>query len=818
MPHWFLPLSGLSRAGAPLRVLYWGAGIVVCVAIYCSTARSFAVTPLQSAAKVDSLLRELRRAPEAQDTNRAALLNELAYRYWQFKPDSGAVFAREAYRIARLTGQTSGAAEALENMGRIYNTLGRYDSAEVAYRRALGLWRSLGDRIGEASCLNSVGVVYRLQGKYVESVALYKEALTRIEAKGDSVFALRAQKMRAKLMNNIAMVYRLQGKHGEALPHLKEALGIVERLGDSSSAAGFKKNIGLLYEADERFNEALLWHKEGLESYRRLEDKQGVAASLDNIGAVEQKLGILDSAAERHERALALFEEIGNAQGVGWSLYHLAKVAWLQRKYARAEEYHRRALALRESLGDKQTVAASRIGIAETFVSAGRFAEAAAYYESAGTLAESIGALADAQDAYAGAASVYETMSKPQKALAYYKKFLAVRDSLRAETNAKAFAELQAERDYERQKARIALLEGERQRQEAGIREQRLFTRFALAAGALAFAVAGFAIYGYRVKVRSANELQRRNDEILRQQELLERQAADIEITNTRLQETNAKLLDANEELRGAYAEILRQQEIVERQSADIQEANTRLQESNLALQQLNAEKNEFLGIVAHDLKNPIGSIVVNASALQRYALSVTPEQVTTLSGRIIEVSSRMKHIIEDLLDINALDSGKMNINPTRLDMSELVCELAEQYRPAAEAKLLSLSTEILSSDAVVSADAGKVAEILDNLLSNAIKYSPHGTNVTVRLNSSEKAVRVEVQDEGQGVSEEDRKKLFGKFARLSAKPTGGEHSTGLGLHIVKKLSEALQGRVWCESELGRGATFIVELPRFFVS
>ena len=708
----------------------------------------------------------------------------------------------------------SAVAVALENMGRIHNTLGRYDSAEVAYRRALEAYQGLGDRIGEAGCLNNIGVLRRLQGKYPEAIALYNDALSRVRSRDSLHFDLREQKLLAKLLNNIAMTFRLQGKHGEALPRLKEALRIVERLGDSSSAAGFKKNIGLLYEADERYSEALAWHKEGLATYRHLRDKQGIAASLDNIGAVERKLGALDSAATRHEEALALFQEIGNAQGIGWALFHLAKVASLQGKFARAEEYHRRALALRESLGDKQAVAASRIGAAETLVAVGRLAEAAAYYESAGALADSIGARADAKDAYEGAASVYEAMNKPQKALAYYKKFLALRDTLHTEANAKAFAELQAERDYERQQAQIALLEGERRRQELSLREQRLYTQFALAAGALACLAAGFAAYGYRVKLRSANELQRRNDEILRQQELLERQAADIEITNTRLQETNAKLLDANDELRGAYAEIMRQQEIVEKQSADIQEANTQLQESNLALQQLNTEKNEFLGIVAHDLKNPIGSIVVNASALQRYAPSVTPEQVTTLSGRIIEVSLRMKEIIEDLLDINALDSGKMNLHLTRVDMSELVRNLAEQHRPSAEAKFLSLAADVPSSEVPLITDAGKVLEILDNLLSNAIKYSPHGKNVVVQMQSAENAIRVEVRDEGQGISEEDRKKLFGKFARLSAKPTGGEHSTGLGLHIVKKLTEALHGRVWCESEAGAGARFIVELPR----
>jgi signal transduction histidine kinase len=111
-------------------------------------------------------------------------------------------------------------------------------------------------------------------------------------------------------------------------------------------------------------------------------------------------------------------------------------------------------------------------------------------------------------------------------------------------------------------------------------------------------------------------------------------------------------------------------------------------------------------------------------------------------------------------------------------------------------------------------ADEQMLNQILDNIFSNALKYSPHGKSIFVRVESRETVVRVEIQDEGEGISPEDMTKLFGKFARLSARPTGGEHSTGLGLSIVKKMVEAMNGKVWCESEVGKGATFIVELPR----
>src|SRR5438552_1777693 len=100
-----------------------------------------------------------------------------------------------------------------------------------------------------------------------------------------------------------------------------------------------------------------------------------------------------------------------------------------------------------------------------------------------------------------------------------------------------------------------------------------------------------------------------------------------------------------------------------------------------------------------------------------------------------------------------------------------------------------------------------------ENRLSNAVKYAPPGKNIYVRLEKCAETTRCEVQDEGPGLSAEDQNKLFGKFARLSAKPTGGENATGLGLSIVKKMVEAMKGEVWCESEPGKGALFVVEFP-----
>jgi signal transduction histidine kinase len=297
---------------------------------------------------------------------------------------------------------------------------------------------------------------------------------------------------------------------------------------------------------------------------------------------------------------------------------------------------------------------------------------------------------------------------------------------------------------------------------------------------------------------RSRNAQRRVNTELERHQTIIEEQARKIENANIELQERNTLLIDANEELQNTYSQIHQQ--------------TKSLQEKNLALEQLNNEKNDLVAIVAHDLKNPIAAIR-GLSELTHQQID-EGAQIKEIIAQISRTADRMLELVKNILDMNRLESGTVQINVVAFDIEPLTKGIVSTFTEQAAAKSITLNFHSKEANIIVQADEQATMQILENLISNAVKYSPHGKNIFVRVQSQKNTVRVEVQDEGPGISEEDMKKLFGKFARLSARPTGGEHSTGLGLSIVKKMVEAMNGRVWCESELGKGATFIVELPR----
>ncbi|MGI8889610.1 MAG: sensor histidine kinase [Chthoniobacterales bacterium] len=233
------------------------------------------------------------------------------------------------------------------------------------------------------------------------------------------------------------------------------------------------------------------------------------------------------------------------------------------------------------------------------------------------------------------------------------------------------------------------------------------------------------------------------------------------------------------------------------------------LELANQRLSVLNQEKTEFLGIAAHDLRNPLTVMLTYAEILRE---GDRPHKATQFGERIYEAGKRMRDLIVNLLDANAIEEGRISCKIERCEVEKLVSQSIEQNQINATRKGSEIDVSVPVS-LCAKTDQSTAVQVLDNLISNALKYAPPQTRVEVRAGLEEENIFISVRDQGPGLSVEDQAKLFGKFTRLTAQPTGGESSTGLGLSIVKRLAEAMNGSVVCESVLGEGATFIVRLP-----
>lgn len=308
-------------------------------------------------------------------------------------------------------------------------------------------------------------------------------------------------------------------------------------------------------------------------------------------------------------------------------------------------------------------------------------------------------------------------------------------------------------------------------------------------------------------------EITAADEEIRRQNAVLEEQTRHIEMANSELQERNLELQAVNEQLEEYSAEMNRFGTMLEEQAREVELVNTELQEKNAALQTLNQRKNEIISVVAHDLKNPLTAIMMTASMVNRYWSKMKPDDVMQNIRRIEETGERMHKIIVDLLDVEAIETGTFNLTLETVEVTSLLAATVSDYRAAAQEKGITLHS--LGGEALFAiADTRALRQILDNLLSNAVKYSFPQSNVWLAVESETNYVHISVRDEGPGLSEQDQKLLFGRFAKLTPRPTAGEHSTGLGLSIVKQLVELMHGTIVCRSEQGQGTTFTVSLPQ----
>ncbi len=261
-----------------------------------------------------------------------------------------------------------------------------------------------------------------------------------------------------------------------------------------------------------------------------------------------------------------------------------------------------------------------------------------------------------------------------------------------------------------------------------------------------------------------------------------------------------------------AYYTLKKQNVIITRQSLEIQKQNEELERQNQLLHDLNIEKQQIIGVVSHDLKGPFNRIFALVQLLNMSKKSLTNEQ-TEYIGKIHQIAVDGLHMVRNLLDSRQIEDQGIEMNLESIYLESFVTSFVKNYKAIADRKSIDLQ---LQSQGNVSAIADRLylTRILDNLISNAVKFSPQNKTVVVSIEPNDDFVCIGVKDNGPGISEQDQQNLYMKFRPLSAKPTEGESSTGLGLSIVKSLAEKMNGQISCESKLGEGAKFILSLPK----
>ncbi|MCZ8155242.1 MAG: HAMP domain-containing sensor histidine kinase [Leptospira sp.] len=248
----------------------------------------------------------------------------------------------------------------------------------------------------------------------------------------------------------------------------------------------------------------------------------------------------------------------------------------------------------------------------------------------------------------------------------------------------------------------------------------------------------------------------------------------------------------------------IRKQRIIENQTNE-------LEKKNEELYQLNQIKNDFIGMVSHDLKNPIGN-VQNLSELILEEKNLDAHTVK-LTRMIFDTSIQMNGLVKELLDVHSIETHFDSAPKHPCDLNLILTSVIDSLEQQVKLKNQQFKESIIGENFLCDGDQKLFRAIFENLISNAVKYSPQGMEIYIHLISFDSLIRLDVIDQGKGIPEEEQSKLFGQFSKLSTKPTAGESSHGLGLYIAKKLTLMLGGQISFLSRPQIGSRFRVEFP-----
>jgi two-component system sensor histidine kinase/response regulator len=562
------------------------------------------------------------------------------------------------------------------------------------------------------------------------------------------------------LTKGVALVSK--GKYPEGLDCHFQALKLSEELGLEGLTANNYNNIGIVYISMGNNAKALEYFKKSLKSFEKFGDPSTTFSSLVNIAEIYTSNNEFDLALEYNLKALQIGKDAHNSSGVAIALFNVGNIYCKKEEYKKALAYLREALALSESINDKEGVAYCYNSMAQAFEGTGHLATSVHYAEMGLREAESLGSIELVKESYAVLYAAHERLRNFEKALYYRNQEIGLKDSMFTIEKERKVNGLQSSYDLAQKQHQIDLLNKNKIIQQEAIEKEK-FQRLTFTAAALLLSLALlFLIWN--------NVLKRRKNRLLRKQ---------------------------NEE--------------ITRQKLAITKQHAKIHEQNILLEKSNAVKNRLFSIVSHDLRSPLNSLQGIVSLMEIKTLSEA--ETKKISSMIALQVNTTVHLLDNLLSWAKNQMESLQADPKEFDLQRAIADGIQLMQWSADNKNIKLKNEIENAIPVI-ADTAMIDIIIRNLIGNAIKFSKANDVVSVEAIPNGKFVKVIVKDTGQGISLENQSKIFNNGDTFTTPGTSNEKGTGLGLGLCKELVEKNGGKIWFESQPGKGSSFMFTIPK----
>lgn len=636
-----------------------------------------------------------------------------------------------------------------------------YPDSTLYYCRRVLLLNS--DKFEETKAMNFIGIAYMYKGNYAEAFRYHREALDYTQQIGDSVQAAHAY-------NNLGRLFFTQGDMIKAYDYFIEALKIFEQIGDATGIGYCYQSLMKLYKLQNNKAKALEMLQKTLAIRQQAGDAHGQISTLKELSLFFEEDNNFEKAHQYLFEARAIGDSINDKISTAEIDLALAELHLHQKDYKAAMDFNRKALIAAGVSNNKSILSSIYLNLAQNYFARHAYDNARIYLRKVIEFSEKTGNLKNKQESFYYLSKIYENKEDFKRALFYHQQYLLAKDSLYNTDVALTIERLENRLAIEEKEKEYELLKAAEARNQALIKQERIknVTKSIIIILVLILLLVLFTFYQ---RIRLKNKL------LLAQKDQIINQNREIIKQNLKIQEQNEDLLRHNEKLA-----------------------------------ELDKEKTTLMGIVAHDLKAPFNRI---SGLYELLLLGVQdPAEQDKYTQLIKEASEDGIELIRDLLDANAFEHFN-KLNFSEVELNSFLQDLAQNYQLQAASKSIQMHLSV-QDGLCLHTEALYLTRILDNLISNAIKYSQPNANVFIQAYTAvDHQVKIAVKDEGPGFSEEDKKYLYQKFRKLSARPTKGESSHGLGLAIVKTLVTRLEANIELISEPKQGSEFVITFPAY---
>lgn len=817
------------------------------------------------ASDIDSLLLQLKSGRQDQ---RHIVLNDLAFLYRLNDPQKTVEYATQALEISERLRDIGEQLNAYSNLGLGHRYMGNYKEALKFQLKALEFAGQLKNDSLIAYEYNRLGIIYKQLGAYSIALEYYQKALLIYEKTGN-------RRGIGDMYNNIGNIYRKRGNIEDALEYFFKTLKIRKELNDLENYANIMNNIGNVYLDLGIYNEALNYHQQSLKVKIEMDNQYGMSISYNNIGDVYLKLNKPTDALEYYLKSYELSISMNNKGGIAAHLTDIGKTYLAMKNYEVAEKNLSESMKIMEEIGDKVGMIDSYIGFCKLYIQLAKYDKALEFLHRSLAIAKKESFLDNIAEIYLLYSEIYGLTHEPVLALENYKNYTQIRDSIFSSEVANHLMEFQLKLKADEFELEKNLLEEENRYQQLSLKKKNQFIYF-LAAIVILIMVLIITIFSrYRSNKKANKALASKNKSINEHnlflkvlmntipnpmyytdnqtrilgwntafedmynksgEEILGKSVFDLFPSElaSKYRHTDVELLKNKgmqqfeasfQHAGGKIHEVIFYKNTYEDSYGNVagllgillditerKQAEDLIRRSEQQLRELNATKDKFFSIIAHDLSNPFNAVSGFIHLLKAEDELLTVDQRRQMIENLSQASDSITQLLANLLEWARAQTKNVKFVPEYFNLNEIIEEIHSIFIPSAQQKNINLCYA-LSDKPIVYADKNMTKTVLRNLVSNAIKFTGEGGKVEILATKINGEVETKVSDNGVGMNQSDLQKLFVIHDHLSTKGTANETGTGLGLILCKDFIDKIGGSIAVTSVVGVGSTFIVRLP-----